>query len=247
MLINGIDIPVYRNTPRLEPVLAGYSERSFSGSKRGIIEARKRVGDLRTSLLEKEVGQAVYTLLKGAGDSWSFDGELWSSKGERAAVDSSSYTPGKFGNAMYLASPMTLVPHDPFTDYTVQFWRHDGQAFAGCHWDHHVLRSEGGGLTNGSPSGPLAWASVDTSENEVHFTQDAGTIDEVLILPVPVTRTIAEDWYALEAQFPAYPRLRVEDALLAFDGPKVCEATVVAVSYEGHDAGYMIDFELEEV
>lgn len=244
MYINGIYVEIERNSPNMETIPVSDIEKSYHGSRRGIVKTPKRFEGVTSSYLSKRKGEAIYTLLSRRGDFWSFDNDIWSSKGMKAVIDESNHTikaGGKFNDYIEITDDLVLPLYDKFEHkWTVSFWRLESTV-----WHHYIIQSDDKNYKDTEEIAKPAWITVTT--NSLTFNNTADSIDEVFVFPSLVDLAMVNSWYNFDKQFPDYPHLLVEDSLLSYDGEKLCLGEVRNMDIIDNSLGRIISFDLEVV
>lgn len=197
--VNGIELPIATDTLVHNVEEVGESSRAVSGTLLSDRRAMKRAWAFRLALQPRYEALFLKEVLLGAGDVWSFDAHLYSSRGNPATVTGSgagiSATRSKFGaQSCKLPSAGTLVlPVTTTYGCTAFAWVWNGSA-----WVLEVVSFQGGATTTSyyartvSAGGTVAassWPGVWTqSASSLTLTAPAETwVDDFWLVP----RTIA--------------------------------------------------------
>lgn len=146
--------------------------------------------------------------LRGDGDVWHFDTDLYSSKGHLATATAGSVTAsgGKFSGYLDLAAGSATIPAALGSSYTVSLWAYPSSA-----WANVVILSNGDTYVAGvlDAGYDASWFSVDGSGNVV-IAPGAVRIDEVLTLPRVASAAEIAAWYAYGSPFGSLPLLSID-------------------------------------
>lgn len=106
--LNGIEVLIAPGEAGYSNVLfGGELKRAFSGRLINASRGQKREWELTTAALPNDDAESLVSLLTGAGHSWSFDDDTWSSKGVQAVLNSNrsaTFEGGRYGNALSLST-----------------------------------------------------------------------------------------------------------------------------------------------
>lgn len=173
LTINGYEVEVSSGG-----VSGSYDEgadraRAFSGRYLSTVRYEKEEYSLSSPLLTKADAIALRGLLRGLGHCWSFDNDLYSSKGlgpQAGSTATQSASGGKFGGRAIIAN--VVFAANVTQDWTVLLYRYWHA------WKHWAMRSDGAIYLNGVRDDTLDthWLSVDGSGN-VTITGELWWID----------------------------------------------------------------------
>jgi hypothetical protein len=246
--LNNIIIPVQRDNPVGRFEKTGDTFEANEGNIRSTVSDSKLEYSFYSDYLTETEMLFFLSLITGGGDIWTFDDEdMYSNKGERATITSgAAYVAGKHGKALDVSGSVSGATFPvTFDDYTVFLYRHAGGGTG--EFEHIALLSNGDKYKDGviDLSYNTNWITI--SSDEIALTTDAGTIDELFVIPAVITEEIAYmmAYYGNQVKC---PYLSVE-GLFADNHEKadlICAGMINRINSEGLD-GYIIDFSLKEV
>ncbi len=243
----------------------GDKGRAFDGSFRRTLQKLKRSWPMSSAPLIAADADALAGLVQGLGHSWSFDVDLYSSKGLAKKSQSGTVTAGvstgtlKFGNKLQIAAGGQVTWGVGLTgEYTLTVWRLEGGAF-----QHYVIRKKGianptinkwknGISDDGAATG---WLTVNGSGDVVlGDLTNADDFDDLVALPFATPNSWVSSLYSSTRAFPKLPKL--EAAGTALSSPETPVTVFGVVERESPEpfpsggtwqqGGRRVDFVLEE-
>lgn len=210
LAVNSIVIPCSVERGAESIVEIGEMGRAFDGTLIGTRRAKKKEWGLRTTLLSQSEAEAVKSLILGEGHYWTFDDDLYSSKGLGPQSGSTSATQstsgGKYGGK---AAVTSLAYETELTgDYTVNLWRKSSSGT----YQYWTVRSDGKKWRDATNNDALGstWLSVD-SDGDLNITGSstggARDCDELMALPYLATTSQVDALHSWTTQFSELPRL----------------------------------------
>ena len=195
LTINGYDVPIANGQASLNYQKLGRQSRSYQGVLSGTYRARVREWTLQTDIMDEANIEALVGLIDGTGHTWTFDNDLFSSKGLGPNSGYSvtvSTTGGKVGGFMTVATT-TNIGWNTFgvnVPYTVMVWKKD----LGGNWQHYAINTTGDQFKNGASHTPVAgdnithWfaysaGSITLVGKEIDGTNGAAHYDELVAVP----------------------------------------------------------------
>lgn len=187
LTLNGIVVPVAVESAKEDPPEEiGESSRAHGGSMRKSIITTKAGWSAETTPITTSEARALRRLLLGEGHRWSFDSNLYSSKGlgpnvGYAAAQSTSGG-GKYG-AGYLSVNATTGTitwaYATGSEWTVFVWRFESAA-----WHHYAVRSDGSAWKDAVADSVPTWLTVSGSVVTIANTTGAAVkYDDLVVLP----------------------------------------------------------------
>lgn len=230
-------------------------ERSPSGALSGGSGATKRQWRMRTTPVSVSERDAWVGLIEGKGHSWSFDTNLYSSRGRGTSsgtgtIVTSSPTPKWGAGLVRVAAGVTVTwAAQVGSSWTTLHWRYESGA-----WKHYVCRSDNArwvnGVRNDASAGGLSVASGSVSLTGASSLTD---FDGLVALPYSVPDSWPAALYTQHnsAAWSTLPRLSAagtfDTASVTVRG-KVTGSKVIACNLNGvRTSGYLLDFTLREV
>ena len=250
--LNGWTVPVAAGSVSEEPVEIGERDRAFDGTYRSSIRAVKRRWRMKTVPMIRSDAEALRGLLLGLGHYWSFDTDLYSSKGLGPVAGYSatqSSTGGRFGGKVSVTS-ISYAAGLP-SSWTVLVSRWSGTA-----WEKYAVRSDGAKWKDGARNDALSTTWLSVSGGTVTLTGTSTSFDELIVLPYLATDAQIQAWHALTVPFSALPRINATGDLVqrTASSPLVVQCQVMneeivqfAKGGAWHKDGKVIEFVLEEV
>ncbi|GEL75551.1 hypothetical protein [Myxococcus virescens] len=159
LALSGIPVPVSMSSGlRYSPVLLGEKVRTFSGYPRSSARRKLMAYEGGTGPLSLAASAALRALIDGEGDSWSFAGNLLSSRGLWPnAVGTPTALPsfGRYeGYALALSDGQSVSWATQLgEDWTVGYWARV-LGVDGVQWHHYVQRSDGTVCVDAAAPGP---------------------------------------------------------------------------------------------
>ncbi len=241
LTINGYELDLDQRQGLKENVIIGGMSRGYSGKLRGTQRARK--GEWALRLFPFKVAEAIAHegLLLGEGHYWSFDSDLYSSKGlgPRSGYSATLATGGKYGGKVSITS--ITYAAGLADDWAVLVYRWNGSA-----WDYYAVRSDGAKWLNSTrnDAASTTWLAVD-ADGDLTLTGAPTDYDELVALPYLATADMIVAWQALTTQFSSLPKLNVSGDVV---GGKTVECMCDAVQPRVVGSTlWQIDFVLREV
>jgi hypothetical protein len=236
LTINGWDVPIADGQASLVYQQLGRQSRSYSGVLSGTYRAKVREWKLQTTLEDEASAEAIEGLIDGTGHVWTFDNDLYSSKGLGPATGYSvtvAAAGGKIGGMATVASNTAIswAATSVNVPWTLLAWKKD---LAGA-WQHYGLNVTGTQFKNGAEHTPAAgdsvanWA-VHSSGNfsllgkGIDGANAAAFYDELVIVPylMPIDQIAATYTEAVAGRgFSALPVLKLTGDCVAetYSGP----------------------------
>lgn len=237
LTVNGLAVPVALNSfEEGEPEVIGASERAANGGLVESLVATKRAAAFKTTPQLASVAEAWNQLLRGEGERWSFDSNLYGSKGtppsSATGLTISSGGIGPKHGAGYLAISSTYsfaVAAAYSTSYSAVLWRNESSA-----WVHYVVIFDGTTQTrwrNGLSHGSSITAWFNASGGTITLGPGSADFDDVCLFPfaLPSNSTFVNQlltWHNANA-WPNLPALKVQgDAIPDAAGYRLCKGVV---------------------
>lgn len=251
LLLNGYPLRVRDVTK--EPIEIGERDRAFSGKYRSSRRALKRRWRMKTVPMIRTHAEAVKGLLLGLGHYWSFDDDLYSSKGlgpNAGYTATQSPTGGLYGGKASITS-ITYAVGLPTDEWTVSVARWSGTA-----WELYAVRADGAKWRNGARDDALNTSWLSVSGGSLTLTGSPTDYDELVAVPYLATDQQIVAWHGLTLPFSALPRLNATGDLVrrGAEDPLVVEAEITGVEIMSfakdgswHKDGMVLEFVLEEV
>lgn len=215
--LNGINlgsIMAAANEPEVEQRDIGAVSTAVDGTSRVTRSARKLDLSFMSVPLTTAAAHAWRCFLTGEGEVWSFDANLYGSKGTAAsaitnAVQSAGaakFGAGKLSVGATTGSITFLAAINSWGNssaWTVGVWRYEGGA-----WHHYLVRSDGAKWLDGvrDDAATTTWMSV--SNGSVTITNTTGSAvlyDDLVVLPFLVPEDWPAQWVAADAAFGLLP------------------------------------------
>lgn len=210
LTLNGVTIPVRANESQTAREIIGETGRAFSGALRSTVRARKRNWSLRTPPVTPDLAAAIVGLVEGQGHAFSFDTDLYSTKGlpvHSSALAAITTSSPKFGDGCLGLDPNGYVTYATALggEWTVGVWRDGGGG-----WTHWMVTSEGAVYQDGAPAGPApSWLEVDVHGNVTIVDSLGALYDDLVCLPYVIPASWAAVWGTATEAFSPLPRLRL--------------------------------------
>lgn len=194
--------------------------RSASGTLRQTRIARKYGWKVELAILDPATVSPLMDLVTGEGHVWSFDADVFSSKGLGwSTTPTLDATNKKFGaSSMSAASGTTYTAsYTEATTRTVLLWRRPGSGS----FDHYALVLTGNSVTTQYKNGVAGSYSVTnwiTPASDGSFSllgkNDAGTnttvqYDDLVVLPFTVTQAMVTAWFGQTISWADLPSLNI--------------------------------------
>lgn len=160
LTINGWDIPIADGNASMAYRQLGRQSRSYTGILSGTYRAKVREWQVQTTIQDESASEAIEGLIDGTGHTWTFDNDLYSSKGLGPV---SGYTAtvaaagGKVGGMLTVVSNTNIAwwatsAHVPWTFMTwkkdlVGTWRHYALTVTGTQYKDGAVHVPGAGDT----------------------------------------------------------------------------------------------------
>jgi len=170
--LNGWAVPVAEGGASVTQRGLGSIQRAFSGWASGERRALVRDFKLTTPPQDEATANALESLAAGLGESWSFDNDLWGSKGtgpNTGYTVTLSAVGGKYGGKVQVNAGSSLAYAIAPSVYTLLVWR-----FNGATWDHYGIDSSGAQWKNGAAHTPIG---TDDVTNFTTFGASSFSID----------------------------------------------------------------------
>lgn len=201
--VNGINIGGVIATaeePKREVRDIGNRSQATDGTTRMTLVARKRDLKFKSVLLSRVVAYVWDCLFSGEGETWSFDVNLYGSKGTGPTVASGAlFSAGsaKFGagklalaNGGTFSVPAAINTYGKTGEWAVMVFR---STDAGSTWTHYMVRSDGVKTVNGVRDDLATTTWLGVSGATVSLTNSSGSTvhyDDLVVLPY----LALEDW-----------------------------------------------------
>lgn len=222
LLINGIDIPVSSSSWEEENNEIGERQRSLSGSVIDTIRARFDSWKGESITTDPVQARALRGLLNGSGHGWSFDVDLYSTKGlgpeagHNGAVSASS---PKYGaKRLEVTTSGSIAWNLGITAsiaWTVSLWRIESSV-----WHHYVINYMGQKWKDGARNDGLSvtFIAVNSTVSGCVVLNGGGSAAEYYDDLIVVPYTMPTDWpgiiYAYGQAWPKPPALWVSGTLI---------------------------------
>jgi hypothetical protein len=220
--LNGIDVPVLADSVSSQQVIIQDKARAFDGTPRSTVRARKREWQLKLGPQPQALADAFRKLINGEGHAWSFDSDLYSSKGlgPNGGHSATIVSSGKYGSKMRVPASTSITwATNLGSNWTVIAWRLESGS-----WRHWVATSAGhrwymGGRDDSQDPSP--WLTVSSGSMTI-TAASVGTIDfdEIRALPFVIDDSWGAQIYAEDSvrATSALPRLNASGDLV-LSGP----------------------------
>lgn len=223
LTINGIELPIARNSYKAGEIEIGASGRAQSGAAWKSVRAVKRTVSLTTAPMAKTDADAWSSLLNGRAVNWDFEADSYSLQGHVGIpAGSAARTTGqhKFGVASLSVPASSYIgwPVGAGVAWSIARWCRWLNPSTGLWaWDHQVVTSSGGGYLNGATSvGGPATLTISYGSVVVSYDAVSGTTysDDLWFLPAVVPVSWPAQMYAHGAQLVASPSFTAAGDLL---------------------------------
>lgn len=231
LTVNGLVVPVALNSfEEGEPEVIGASERAASGGLVESLVATKRAAAFKTTPQLASVAEAWNQLLRGEGERWSFDADLYGSKGSTTTTTTGiarSTVYKKHGAAsldVSFSNTFTL-PGSYSSHYSVLVWKYDAGA-----WNHYAISYNGAQTVyrNGANYGSSIASWFSASGGTITIT-GPDYFDDLVVMPFALPASWLAAIYSWHNANPwsALPTLRVAgDAIPDPAGYRLCKGVV---------------------
>lgn len=189
---------------------------AVDGTSRLTRSATKYDTTFKSIPLTRTDANAWRSLIRGEGDCWSFDANLYSGKGQGPSAStnvtqsagSAKYGAGKLsvgattGTVTY---PSAVNAFGLNTLWTVGVWRFESAA-----WHHYVVRSDGTKWLDGVVDGAAVTTWLTVGSGNVTIANATGSpvlYDDLVVLPFEVLDAWPAQWFAAGVAFGAPPVL----------------------------------------
>jgi hypothetical protein len=211
---------------RSEELVQGAFRRAASARLNHSRQASKRAWVVKTPVQDPDVAEVLRALVNGKGDVWSFDADVYSSKGRAfSSVPARDTTNFKFGVASMTASSGNTFTSTWTEDTlrTVLLWRRAGSGS----FNHYALVCDGASVTakykNGSttaetvtnwftPSADGSFALLGKNDSGTNTTVQ---YDDVVVIVGEAPAEAITAWAAATEAWADIPTLRVSGDLIA--------------------------------
>ena len=250
LTINGWEVPVKIDSLQEEPERIGPRKRAIDLTLRTSTRGIKRTWKFETPPLRPDVAAALVGLLQGRGHYWSFDEDLYSSKGLGPVAGynaTQSTTGGKYGGKVDVTS-LSYAAGLP-AKWTILVARRSGTV-----WENYAVRSDGAKWLNGVRNDALSTTWLSVANGVLTLTGSPTSYDELIVLPYLAVEAQIQAFHTRAAPFSSLPRLILSGNMLGNDTVLV-EGDVTDVKYvpfrdsDGvwYDNGQALTVELLEV
>lgn len=253
LIINSIEVPLAAAGGGSRSfVRIGGRGRAFNGTLRRTERVRKQEWNVATLPVTAAEATAFDGLLEGDGHVWSFDTDLYSSKGLAAtggttAIGATSPTP-KFGaGRLDITTGTVTFPCQLPSTWTVLVWRWNIPTTS---WGRWLFDSTGAKYLSGASTGTTtSWFAVTSGSPQLI---GAGHFDDLVALPFLVPDAWKATWTQVTAPvFSALPSLSVSGDLT---GTRTLQAEITGSRVASHQSagswqafGRELEFILSEV
>ena len=226
--INGVTIDVADGGASVGYEKFGAVDRSYMGKLRGTRRSKVRRWSISTIVSDPAVAAAIEGMINGDGQVWSFDNDLYSSKGlgpQSGYGVTVSATGGKYGGHVSVDSGTSLIfdPSLGAVPFTVMIWKKSGAT-----WDHYGIDSLGVQYKNGAVHAPIVaddvlnWFTQSLSTFAIEGKTQAGVAaaapyDDLLILPYLSPLSQVQAIYGLGSAHPSTPQVLVGGDIVSND------------------------------
>tara|TARA_Y100000310_G_scaffold292510_1_gene321303 strand:+ start:754 stop:1512 length:759 start_codon:yes stop_codon:yes gene_type:complete len=183
----------------------GDTHRSFNGTLLQTRRAIKREWELLTAPYIQAEATAIRKLLQGYGHHWSFDVNMYSSKGlNEKSGTATTPSGGKFNDKLDVTADVQFAT-ELTDDWTALLYRYDG-----ADWVYYAVTSEGDEWEDGvKGSYDTSWMSVDGDGDLQLDISGANDYDDVVAFPFLAPDQMIEDFHGETVAFPDLPQLRI--------------------------------------
>jgi hypothetical protein len=216
LTLNDIPIPVAADSFGEDaPQVIGEDVRAFDGSLRSTEIAVKRVWRGRTTPKLQLEREALRRLIRGEGDHFVFDADLYSDKGLLATYGGSAPTivgspAPKYGaGCVSVPNGSTLqvagvIPSTAPLGWAVAVWRYNGAS-----WDHYLVTSAGEKWVNGARNDAASTTWLGVASGTLSLSGDGAIryYDDLVVLPFRIPTSWASIIYGAGHAWPTMPRL----------------------------------------
>lgn len=160
LLLNSIPFPASLGSFAEQNREIGNTGPAYSGALRKSRLAVKRDCTFESTLLQKADAAAWDGMIRGLPDVWSFESNLYSSKGTAPVAGYSAVvgvTTTHLGNGRAEISTYLNYPVSFPTAWTLSVWRISQD---GASYDHYVIYSNGAVYKNNVASVPVGWMTI---------------------------------------------------------------------------------------
>lgn len=263
LTINNVTVSVDAKSGDRKWKEIGDRDRAFDGTLRSTRQALKRSWEFVSNPLPLAEADALVALVQGRGHAWSFDVDLYSSKGLAKKTQTGTVNPaiagGKFGNKVQLTvgPPAGQVSWGVGLtgDYTLTVWRNEASV-----WKHYVIRKTGVTVNkwkDGVQDDLLAtgWLTVNGSGDVVLGDgSNADDFDDLVALPFSIPSSWVSALFSSTRAFPSLPKLEAGGVSMSSPTTPISVHGIVdKESPEPHvsggawqDGAKRIEFSLEE-
>lgn len=229
LAINGWTVPVADGEARVSFDKLGAAQRSYNGVLRGTRRAKVRQWEVTTTIKTNANAIAFEASASGDGQVWSFDNDLFSSKG--LAPDAGynvtlSATGGKYGGYVQVSSNTNLTYSVDLgqVSWTMLVWKEEGGVYY-----HYGINSDGTQYKNGAVHSAVPtdnvteWFTGSTSSMSLRGKDIAGTnanakYDDFVVMPFTMPLAQIAAVYNLGLAHPLAPQVLVSGDLLGGPG-----------------------------
>lgn len=235
LTVNGLAVPVSLNSfEEGEPEVIGASERAANGGLVESVIATKRAAAFKTTPQLASVAEAWSQLLRGEGERWSFDSNLYGSKGTPPssatglAVTAAGIGPKHGAGYLAISSTYNFAVAGAYsTSYSALLWRIESSA-----WHHYFVTFDGTTQTryrDGSAYGSAITSWFNASAGTITLGPGSTEFDDVCLFPFAMPTSWASalyTWHNANA-WPNLPALKVQgDAIPDAAGYRLCKGVV---------------------
>jgi hypothetical protein len=218
LTLNGWDVPVSDGNAGVRFQQLGAVSRSYMGKLSGTRRAKVREWSCKTVLTAEADAVALEGLINGDGHVWSFDNDLYSSKGLGPLAGYSvtvSAAGGRFLGHVEVGSGTNLSfnPVYDLVEYTLLVWKKEGGV-----WYNYGIDDAGNQYENGATHTPIGaddvtnWFTFSSGNFILHGKDLAGVnaaapYDDLVIVPYRMPLAQIAAIYGLGAAHSSLPEI----------------------------------------
>lgn len=241
LTLNGIAVPVLVDGARFEPQRLQDSDRAENMALIEDLRATKGRWQWDVKHQLRANGFAYRGLVHGEGQYWSFDTDLYGSRGTPpTSATGSVFSAGSAwlgaGKVSQTAGGGNNIVFTPLRAGSTDGWTvMVARKVGGAAWQHFIVTSGGAVYTDGVLTGTAAWLAVNTANGTVTLTSDAASttlLDELVVLPYPMPSTWPAQAYAFQnpagtaTQWSKLRQLKLQGECLPEGGTKTVHGQV---------------------
>lgn len=209
--LNNFEVKAQINSGSADDDGPAFQQRMYDGTVMRDEIADQQIWGFTSDLLTKAERDQLRHLIRGDGERWSFDADIFGSKGDGATgTFVISGTDPKFGGKRIEPTPDARFTPGFYdgVNWTVAYWR-DETTGAGASWRHVIVNSAGQKWNNGVLDAGLAITELTTAAGFVQLDDVFEAFDDLVILPWSITTEFGNAWPQAFA-YSDLPRLRAE-------------------------------------